>query len=93
MKIKIQVDPPLTLFFSGDPTADGDVIAAAARRWYEANRESWWERHRPQIFSYRSNSGVVADEFMLRFLEVARLLESAYEAFKITKHKEPANGQ
>jgi hypothetical protein len=30
-----------------DPTARGDMCAALLRRWYEANRETWWDRHRP----------------------------------------------
>lgn len=51
-----------------DPTARGDMVASMVRAWYEANRESWWDRHRPQLFSYRDNSGVVADEFMLRLV-------------------------
>ncbi len=88
MKIRIVSDPPLTVIFSGDPTADGDMIAGAARRWYEANRESWWDRHRPQIFSYRSNSGIVADEFMLRFVGVVSELAEAYRAFKASKNKQ-----
>ena len=55
-----------------DPTARSDMIAEKVRAWYEANRESWWARHRPQIFSYRDNSGVVADEFMLGLLGAVR---------------------
>jgi hypothetical protein len=54
-----------------DPTARGDTECSLMRRWYEANRESWWARHRPQIFSYRDNSGVVADNFMIRLLREA----------------------
>lgn len=53
-----------------DATADADARAAKVRAWYEANRETWWQRRRPQIFSYRDNSGVVADNFILRLIEV-----------------------
>lgn len=47
-----------------DPTARGDMIAESMRRWYEANRETWWERHRPNA----DRRGAHADGFMLRFL-------------------------
>jgi hypothetical protein len=47
-----------------EPTQRGDMIAAEARRWYEANRESWWDRHRPGA----DRRGAHADSFMLRFL-------------------------
>ena len=30
-----------------DPTSAGDMRADLLRRWYEANRETWWDRHRP----------------------------------------------
>lgn len=30
-----------------DPTSRGDLEAVLMRRWYERNRESWWERRRP----------------------------------------------
>lgn len=57
-----------------DPTSRGDTETELCRIWYEANRESWWDRHRPQIFSYRNNSGVVADEWMIGFRnEVLRI--------------------
>lgn len=47
-----------------DPTEQGDMLAEKARIWYEANRESWWDRHRPGA----DRKGKHADEWMLRFL-------------------------
>jgi hypothetical protein len=56
--------------FSSDPTARGDEITAFVRQWYEANRESWWDRHRPSA----DRNGSHADEFMLSFInEVGRV--------------------
>lgn len=43
-----------------DPTSRMDMEADLLRRWYEANRESFWDRRRKR-WRY------VADEFMLRF--------------------------
>lgn len=47
-----------------EPTARGDMLAEKVRDWYEANRESWWDRHRPNA----DRKGIHADEFMLRFV-------------------------
>lgn len=56
-----------------DPTARGDLIAEHVRRWYEANRESWWDRHRPGIWgSAPDRSGAHADNFMLRLVNAVR---------------------
>lgn len=56
--------------FSHEPTARGDDVANYARMWYEANRESWWER----LWRRTEN----ADEFMIGFVqEVRDILESA----------------
>jgi hypothetical protein len=52
-----------------DPTSAGDLIAEKVRSWYEANRESWWDRHRPSA----DRKGVHADEFMLRLIRVVGL--------------------
>lgn len=60
-----------------DPTARGDAVAAKVREWYEANRESWWDRHRPQIFSYRDNGGVVADNFAIGLVAAVHAAEAA----------------
>lgn len=32
------------MHFSGEPTSDGDEEARCLRVWYEAHRETWWER-------------------------------------------------
>ena len=59
------------LRYNMDPTSIGDTIAEDARRWYEANRESWWDRHRPGA----DREGWHADEFMLAFCAEVRRLE------------------
>jgi hypothetical protein len=62
-----------------DPTARGDIIADKVRVWYEANRESWWDRHKPGIIgSGPDRDGSHADEFMLR------LISAVYRAEKET---------
>ena len=59
-----------------DPTARGDEIAARVRIWYEANRETWWDRHKPGIIGAGSDrSGVHADEFMLGFIQAVHRAE------------------
>ena len=50
--------------FSADPTARGDQVVKYVREWYEENRESWWDRHRPSA----DRHGLHADEFMLRLV-------------------------
>lgn len=64
-----------------DPTSRGDAIAEKVRIWYEANRERWWDRHRPSFFGYRDNSGVVADEFMLRLVQAVAEAERTTPKF------------
>lgn len=32
------------MYFGTDPTSAGDQEAYYLRQWYEAHRESWWER-------------------------------------------------
>lgn len=62
------------MHFSDEPTARGDEIADYVRRWYELNRESWWDRHRPGA----DRRGLHADEFMLGFIqEVGRVTAEA----------------
>lgn len=57
--------------FSSDPTARGDEIAALVRDYYERNRESWWDRHRPGA----DRRGIHADNFMLGLVaEVERVI-------------------
>ncbi len=49
-----------------EPTARGDMLADKVRAWYEANRETWWDRHKPGIFGASPDrDGSHADEFML----------------------------
>ena len=55
-----------------DPTARGDEIATKVRRWYEANRETWWDRYCGPgwpVGPGTDRSGAHADEFMLRFIQ------------------------
>ena len=50
-----------------DPTYAGDIRADLMRRWYEANREGWWDRHRPGA----DRNGLHADEWMLGLMNEA----------------------
>lgn len=68
--------------FSDDPTACGDEIAYYVRRWYEINRESWWDRHGPNS----DRRGYHADEFMLSFLNEVGRVNNAAAAFIRRKH-------
>jgi hypothetical protein len=62
------------MYFGSEPTAAGDAVARYLRDWYEHNRESWWDRHRPSA----DRNGSHADEFMLSLLnEVARIQAAA----------------
>lgn len=51
-----------------DPTADSDARSGAMRQWYEANRETWWQRF------WRRNDQ--ADRFMFDLLEEARRINA-----------------
>ena len=54
-----------------DPTARGDMVADKVRQWYEANRESWWDRHKPGIIGAGPDrAGVHADNFILELIGV-----------------------
>lgn len=55
-----------------DPTSAGDMRAALMRRWYERNRETWWDRHRPSA----DRKGTHADEWMLRLMGEGRRIVS-----------------
>jgi hypothetical protein len=46
-----------------DPTTRGDLIAEKMREFYEANRETWWERRKKRFG--------LADNLMLGLLNVA----------------------
>lgn len=49
-----------------DPTARGDMVAEKVRAWYEANRETWWDRHNiTGLGREPDRSGAHADEFIL----------------------------
>ena len=51
-----------------DQTARGDMEADLMRYWYERNRETWWDRHRPNA----DRKGIHADEFILGLMNEAR---------------------
>ena len=59
-----------------DPTTRGDCVAEAVRSWYERNRETWWQRHRPGIWgSAPDRAGVHADNFILRLISAVNAAE------------------
>ena len=63
-----------------DPTARGDAVAEHVRAWYEANRESWWDRHKPGIIGAGSDrSGRHADSFILELIAVVHAAEMVVE--------------
>ena len=55
-----------------DPTSAGDMRADLMRRWYERNREGWFDRHRPSA----DRKGFHADEWMLGLMNEARRIDS-----------------
>lgn len=60
-----------------DPTARGDMEAELMRGWYERNRESWWERRRPN----GDLRGGHADGFAMSMLaEAGRIANLSDEA-------------
>jgi len=62
-----------------DPTARGDAVADKVRAWYEANRESWWDRHCGPGWPFgpgTDRSGRHADEFMLRLIGAVHQAEA-----------------
>lgn len=59
--------------FCGEPTADFDETGRCLRVWYEAHRESWWDRASFSKNQALLNAGC-ADEFMLGLInEVGRI--------------------
>jgi hypothetical protein len=74
LKTHIETDPDVDVEAGGipalDPTTLGDLVADEVRRWYEANRETWWER--------RKLRGGVADEFMLALINEVHRVERQY---------------
>lgn len=64
------------MHFGHDPTAAGDAMAEYLRVWYEAHRESWWDRNQFSKNQQLLRAGV-ADSFMLGLLnEVHRIQEA-----------------
>lgn len=61
------------MHFCGEPTADFDERGRCLRVWYEAHRESWWDRSLISKNQALLRMGT-ADEFMLGLLnEVYRI--------------------
>jgi hypothetical protein len=60
-----------------DPTSRGDIIASVLRQWYERNRETWWDRHKPGIMGAGPDRAHVhADEFMLALINKVREIDA-----------------
>lgn len=68
--------------FSSEPTARGDEIAAMVRAYYEANRETWWQRHKPGILPGRSpdRDGTHADDFILGLINEVNRVQALAKA-------------
>jgi hypothetical protein len=68
--------------FSTEPTAQADDIASYVRAWYEAHRETWWQRLRRRE--------ECADDFMLGLIEeVRRVTEAAGRARSTVVARKP----
>ena len=73
--------------FCGEPTSDGDEAARCLRAWYEAHRETRWDRSNWNIKG-RLWEGGLADEFMLGLAqEVLRINEELLKFHKINLGK------
>lgn len=77
------------MHFCGEPTADFDESGRCLRAYYEAHRETLWDRSK---FNRRAWREGLADEFMLGILnEVDRIDEERKRQIlqysKITKHE------
>lgn len=59
-----------------DPTSYSDELAWELRKYYEQNRESWWDR-RSEIGRLRRR-GVIADDLMLGLLGVIAKFENKF---------------
>lgn len=55
-----------------DDTHRGRLLAQLMRRWYEKNRETWWDRNRPHM--YRRVEAT--DDFMVALMREADSLQS-----------------
>lgn len=63
------------MYFGTEPTSAGDNFASYLRQWYEAHRETWWERSR---FNSRGRQWEWAsDNLMLGMMEEVRRIEEA----------------
>jgi hypothetical protein len=70
--------------FSLDPTSAGDEMADYLRRWYEINRETWWDRHRPSA----DRKGIHADNFILRLIGEVSRIQGEAEKQKNLRHQQ-----
>ena len=71
------------MHFGYEPTAAGDAVAEYFRIWYEKNRESWWDRHRPGA----DVRGGHADEFILGLLNEVYRIQQARSAERLYEKK------
>lgn len=62
-----------------DPTSRGDMKADLMRRWYEANRESWWDRCSLSTNQQLLSAGC-ADDFALGIMNEAGRIASLSDA-------------
>ncbi len=60
------------MHFGSEPTSRGDQKAEYLRVWYEAHRESWFERWWRPVWKMG-----LADNFMLGLLQEVRRIEQA----------------
>lgn len=65
-----------------DPTSRGDLIAQRVRDWYEANRESWFDRHAIGLLlkghalgASPDRTGEHADEWILGLIQAVHQIE------------------
>lgn len=65
------------MFFGDEPTAAGDAAASYLRAWYEAHRETWWER---RGWRHPARDGPWADNLMLGLMAEIGRIERAAEA-------------
>lgn len=71
-----------------EPTYRGDLLAEKVRRWYEANRESWFDRHKVNPLGRDPDRyGTHADEFMLRFIGAVAQAEWEIQEIKTNRGK------
>lgn len=69
--------------FCGEPTADGDEEARCLRIWYEAHRETYWDRSKFNKYAWRKG---LADEFILGLIqEVARIQQERIKRVAIRR--------